>query len=70
MMACDSDDGMSTVARDQESEEGMLSPKSMRNESDDETSTVSNEDIFSSSDDGKCSEKRLRTLMKANVPNI
>ena len=52
----DSDDDMSTVARDGESEEEMWSPKRMRNESDDETSTVSNKDIFSSSDDDKSSE--------------
>ena len=39
------------------SEEGMSSPKRMRNESDDETSTVWNKDIFSSSDGGKSSEK-------------
>ena len=53
----DSDDDMSTVARDEESEEEMSSPKRMRNESDDETSTVSNKDIFSSSDDDKSSEE-------------
>ena len=52
----DSDDDMSTVARDGESEEEMSSPKRMRNESDGETSTVSNKDIFSSSDDDKSSE--------------
>ena len=49
-MRSDLDDDMSTVARDEESEEEMSSPKRMRNESDDETSTVSNKDIFSSSD--------------------
>ena len=48
---------MSSVARDEKSEEGMSSPKSMRNESDNETSTVLNKDIFSSSDDGKSSEE-------------
>ena len=53
----DSDDDMSTVARDEESEEETSSPKRMRNESDDETSTVSNKDIFSSSDDDKSSEE-------------
>ena len=53
----DLDDDMSTVARDEESEEGMSSPKRMRNESDDETSTVSDKDIFSSSDDDKSSEE-------------
>ena len=42
----DSEDDMSTVARDEKSEEEMSSPKRMRNESDDETSTVSNKDIF------------------------
>ena len=39
---------MSTVARDEESEEEMSSPK---------TSTVSNKDIFSSSDDDKSSDE-------------
>ena len=56
-MRSDSEDDMSTVARDEESEEEMSSPKRMRNESDDETSTVSNKDIFSSSDDNKGSEE-------------
>ena len=56
-MRSDSDDDMSTVARDEESEEEMSSPKRMRNESDDEMSTVSNKDIFSSSDDDKSSEE-------------
>ena len=56
-MRSDSEDDMSTVARDEESEEEMSSPKRMRNESDDETSTVSNKDIFSSSDDDKSSEE-------------
>ena len=45
-MRSDSEDDMSTVARDEESEE-MSSPKRIRSESDDETSTVSNKDIFS-----------------------
>ena len=53
-MRSDSEDDMSTVARD---EEEMSSPKRMRNESDDETSTVSNKDIFSSSNDNKSSEE-------------
>ena len=53
----DSEDDMSTVARDEESEEEMSSPKRMQNESDDETSTVSNKDIFSSSNDDKSSEE-------------
>ena len=48
---------MSTVAPDERSEEEISSHKRMRNESDDETSTVSNKDIFSSSDDGKSSEE-------------
>ena len=56
-MRSDSEDDMSTVARDEESEEEMSSPKRMRNESDDETSTVSNKDIFSSSDNDKSSEE-------------
>ena len=56
-MRSDSEDDMSTVARDEGSEEEMSSPKRMRNESDDETSTVSNKDIFSSSDDDKNSEE-------------
>ena len=56
-MRSDSEDDMSTVARDEKSEEEMSSPKRMRNESDDETSTVSNKDIFSSSDDDKSSEE-------------
>ena len=56
-MRSDSEDDMSTVARDEESEEEMSSPKRMRNESDDETSTVSNKDIFSSLDDDKSSEE-------------
>ena len=42
---------------DEESEEEMSSPKRMRNESDNETSTVSNKDIFSSSVDNKSSEE-------------
>ena len=57
IMRSDSEDDMSTVARDEETEEEMSSPKRMRNESDDETSTVSNKDIFSSSDDDKSSEE-------------
>ena len=49
---------MSTVARDGASEEGMSSPKKMRNESDDETSsTASDEDVSSSSDDGISSKE-------------
>ena len=56
-MRSDSDDDMSTVARDEGSEEEMSSPKRIRSESDDETSTVSNKDIFSSSDDDKSSEE-------------
>ena len=40
------DDGMSTVSHDEESEE-VSSPKRMRSESDEKTSIVSNEDIFS-----------------------
>ena len=48
---------MSTVARDEGSEEEMSSPKRIRSESDDETSTVSNKDIFSSLDDDKSSEE-------------
>ena len=56
-MRSDSEDDMSTVARNEESEEQMSSPKRMRNESDDETSTVSKKDIFSSSDDDKSSEE-------------
>ena len=56
-MRSDLDDDMSTVARDEESEEEMSSPKRMRNESDNETSTVSNKDIFSSSVDNKSSEE-------------
>ena len=56
-MRCDSEDDMSTVARDEGSEEEMSSPKRIRSESDDETSTVSNKDIFSSSDDDKSSEE-------------
>ncbi len=44
---------------ERESEEEMSSPKRMRNESDDGMSTVSKEDIFSSSveEDGKSSEE-------------
>ena len=57
IMRSDLDDDMSTVARDEESEEEMSSPKRMRNESDDETSTVSNKDIFSPSVDDKSSEE-------------
>ena len=56
-MRNDSEDDMSTVARDEKSEEEMSSPKRMRNKSDDETSTVSNKDIFSSSNDDKSSEE-------------
>ena len=56
-MGSDSEDDMSTVARDEGSEEEMSSPKRIRSESDDETSTVSNKDIFSSSDDDKSSEE-------------
>ena len=56
-MRSDSEDDMSTVARDEGSEEEMSSPKRIRSESDDETSTVSNKDIFSSSDDEKSSEE-------------
>ena len=52
-----SEDDMSTVARDEKSEEEMSSPKRIRNESDNQTSTVSNKDIFSSSDDDKSSEE-------------
>ena len=55
-MGSDLEDDMSTVARNEESEE-MSSPKRMQNESDNETSTVSNKDIFSSSDDDKSSEE-------------
>ena len=47
-------DDISTVARDEQSEEGISSPERMRNEH--ETSPVSNEDIFSSSDDGESFE--------------
>ena len=53
----DSEDDMSTVARDEGSKEEMSCPKRIRSESDDETSTVSNKDIFSSSDDNKSSEE-------------
>ena len=56
-MRSDSEDDMSTVARDEGSEEAMSSPKRIRSESDDETSTVSNKDIFSSSNDDKSSEE-------------
>ena len=56
-MRSDSEDDMSTVARNEESEEQMSSPKRMRNESDDETSTVSKKNIFSSPDDDKSSEE-------------
>ena len=56
-MRSDSEDDMSTVARDEGSEEEMSSPKRIRSESDDETSTVSNKDIFSSSDENKSSEE-------------
>ena len=52
---------MSAVARDRASEEGMSSPKRMRNESDDETSTASDKDVSSSSDDGISSEEALAT---------
>ena len=48
---------MSTVSHDDESKEEVPSPKRMRSESDDETSTVSNEDIFSSSDEGESPEE-------------
>ena len=44
------------VSHDEESEE-VSSPKRMRSESNDETSTVSNEDIFSSSDEGESPEE-------------
>ena len=47
-MRSDSENDISTVARDEESEEEMSSPK---------TSTVSNKDIFSSSDDDKSSKE-------------
>ena len=50
-MQSDLDDDMLKVACDEESEEGM-----MQNESDNETSTVSNQDTFSSSDDGNNSD--------------
>ena len=56
-MRSDSEDDMSTVARDEGSEEKMSSPKRIRSESDDETSKVSNKDIFSSLDDDKSSEE-------------
>ena len=56
-MRSDSEDDMSTVGRDEGSEEEMSSPKRIRSESDDKTSTVSNKDIFSSSDDDKSSEE-------------
>ena len=56
-MRSDSEDDMSTVARDEGSEEEMSSPKRIQSESDDETSTVSSKDIFSSSDDDKSSEE-------------
>ena len=49
------------VARDEGPEEEMSCPKRMRNESDDETLTVSNKDIFSSSDDDKSSEETDHT---------
>ena len=44
-MRSDLDDYMSTVARDEESEEGMSSPKRMKDEFENETTTVSNEDV-------------------------
>ena len=56
-MRDDWDDGMSTVSHDEESEEEVSSPKRMRSESDDETSIASNEDIFSSSDEGESPEE-------------
>ena len=56
-MRDDWDDGMSTVSKDEEYEEEVLSPKKMRSESDDETSIVSNEDIFSSSDEDESPEE-------------
>ena len=60
-MRNDSDDDMSTIPRSDglESEEKISSSKRMRNESDEVTSIVSNEDIFSSSEeeDGKSSEE-------------
>ena len=56
-MRSDSEDNMSTVARDEGSEEEMSSPKRIRSESDDETSTVSSKDIFSSSADDKSSKE-------------
>ena len=52
----DLNDGISTVSHDEKSKE-VSSPKRMRSESDDETSTVSDEDIFSSSDEGESPEK-------------
>ena len=58
---------MSAVARDGASEEGMSSPKRMRNESDDETSTASDEDVSSSSGDGISSEEAV-DLNEAKVP--
>ena len=51
------DDGMSTVSHDEESEEEVSSTKRIRSESDDETSIASNEDIFSSSDEGESPEE-------------
>ena len=48
---------MSTVSHDEESEEEVSSPKRIRSESDDETTTVSNEDIVSLSDEGKSPEE-------------
>ena len=56
-MRDDWNDSMSTVSHDEESEEEVPSPKRIRSESDDETSTVSNEDIFSSSDEGESPEE-------------
>ena len=56
-MRDDWDDGMSTVSHDEECEEEVSSPKMMRSESDDETSIVSKEDIFSSSDEGESPEE-------------
>ena len=63
-MRDDWDDGMSTVSHDEESEEEVSSPKRMRSESDDETSTVSNEDIFSSSDEGESPEEMNDSLRR------
>ena len=68
-MRSDSEDDMSTVARDEESEEEMSSPKRIRNESDDETSTVFRTKIFSVHRTTTKVLKRLTTLvMKAKAP--